>query len=544
MNKYQDKDSKAVASSATKVEKNKLSQAQRRLLLGTSVTSVAAAVWHKPLINAIVLPAHAQTSTVTAPEVPEAPAATAKVFFGSGTGTSLPKSVANTILDSLVPVADAQEVSAVTVMASLVETAVASDVYSISLLVDYGSQFTDEGFQQAQIFFSGTVAAGASGELSVTDDPCDLVKDVFGSSLSSLTVTLDSISETEAVLTANDKLVPLGTVSFAAGDGSLPSAMCTGMFVTAKSYFGEASAASQTMTGQILEALIPSAHAGASIEQSAESVMASIVQNGPNSDSFSVSVLVDIIPQTFSGFEKVQVMYSGTVTLGELGSVSATEDPCGLANELVKGALRPLSMTLNSAGQDSANFTVTDSNFISNQTFNVSMGSGTLQSAMCMEVPSPTAFAAFNFGNGATGIQSDDLVEGLAKSILDAVIPTAAADFDIGRDVFSATAVLVSGRVYKVSVQSENRSLRWTGNVTLGAGQTALGAIQIFGCPPANLLADPEVNVTIDIGRPTSMSNEPIPRVPSIFLFLTDFRVGRTLVADGSALGEPRGCRK
>ncbi len=72
-------------------------QGRRKVIVGTIAGATAAAVWHKPLLQSVVLPAHAQTS------------ATLSFFATSATATLV--SANNPILDVLIPTAYAVSTS-------------------------------------------------------------------------------------------------------------------------------------------------------------------------------------------------------------------------------------------------------------------------------------------------------------------------------------------------------------------------------------------------------------------------------------------------
>lgn len=59
---------------------------RRKILLGIGATSAMAA-WHKPLINAVVVPAHAQTSPVICPDL-IVDNVTSQALSGDGSNTS------------------------------------------------------------------------------------------------------------------------------------------------------------------------------------------------------------------------------------------------------------------------------------------------------------------------------------------------------------------------------------------------------------------------------------------------------------------------
>jgi len=83
---------------------------RRRVLVGGTLTGVAAAVWHKPLMNTISLPAHAQTSV---------PVVT-MTFFGAGVATATPITTVDSIVNALIPQAHAGDSAmAESIMASI-----------------------------------------------------------------------------------------------------------------------------------------------------------------------------------------------------------------------------------------------------------------------------------------------------------------------------------------------------------------------------------------------------------------------------------------
>lgn len=61
---------------------SKLDKSKRKALLGVAGVSVFAA-WHKPVINSVLLPAHAQTTTDTTDDTPPPPPAPMNFFAGS-----------------------------------------------------------------------------------------------------------------------------------------------------------------------------------------------------------------------------------------------------------------------------------------------------------------------------------------------------------------------------------------------------------------------------------------------------------------------------
>ncbi len=189
---------------------------RRRVLVGGSLTGAAAAIWHTPLINAIVLPAHAQTST---------PVVT-MTFFGAGVAAS-PTTAVDSIVDALFPKAHAGDAARTeSVMASIVQNEIDGDEYTVSILVNLGGNLTRR-FESIELTFSGVLTLGAEGQLAVSEDPCDLENQFFEDPVDALNVTLVSVNETQAVITLGNNFIETETVSISAGNGSLPSAMCT-----------------------------------------------------------------------------------------------------------------------------------------------------------------------------------------------------------------------------------------------------------------------------------------------------------------------------
>jgi hypothetical protein len=97
-------------------------------------------------------------------------------------------------------------------------------------------------------------------------------------------------------------------------------------------------------------------------------------------------------------------------------------------------------------------------------------GSGDLMSAMCSVAPSPTKFSSLGFSVvpiDTAAKKSPNLVDGLAKSVFDTLVPTAIAQQD-DTERYNATAVLDSGTNYVVTVQNETRGSQWSGIIPLG----------------------------------------------------------------------------
>jgi len=92
---------------------SKISIQTRRKALLSIAAGATTSIWHKPIINSVFLPAHAQASTVTTPPTPTPPTVTAGPFFGTGlsgpTITLAPKVLPKSFspIDLLIPQAHA-----------------------------------------------------------------------------------------------------------------------------------------------------------------------------------------------------------------------------------------------------------------------------------------------------------------------------------------------------------------------------------------------------------------------------------------------------
>ncbi len=263
-----------VGADKTTVDNKTLGSAQRRLLMGGSLTGVAAVMWHKPLINTIVLPAHAQTSVV----------ATALTFFGGGTAT--PKGVSSSLLNLLVPDAHATVRPVVeTVMAFIVQNEVEGTDYTVSVLIDLGKSYSDK-FEKTQLVFSGSLTLGAAAMLAVSEDPCDLANTVLGgSSVPPLSLTLNSVSEELAEISYSSELFDAGDVRIPAGSGALPMAMCVD---------------------------VPLPKAFASFDFNGPDPQAMMINN--SFEGLAQSVLNTIVPTATAG-SQISFLYSATVVL-------------------------------------------------------------------------------------------------------------------------------------------------------------------------------------------------------------------------------------
>lgn len=286
---------------------------------------------------------------------------------------------------------------------------------------------------------------------------------------------------------------------------SLPAHAQTSVPVVTMTFFGAgvATATPITTVDSIVNALIPQAHAGDSAM--AESIMASIEQNELDGDEYTVSILVDLGDNFSRRFESIELTFSGRLTLGVEGQLAVSEDPCNLENEIFEGPVDSLNVTLVSVNETQAVITLGNS-LIESATVSISAGSGSLRSAMCTEVPRTEQFAVFNFSSfGAQGNKSD-FANSIAQSIVDAIVPVAAAGVPNTIQTISATAILTnaSSNTYAVTLQSETGGFRWSGSVSTDDRSGTLMLDEGFPC--------------IELGEPEERPNivavpVPIPQV-------------------------------
>ncbi|MFT5136840.1 MAG: hypothetical protein ACI9XU_002261 [Arenicella sp.] len=178
-----------------------LNTGRRKTLLGAAAGASVIA-WHTPIINSIVLPAHAQTSGIS------------RSFFGASVTVS-PLAKANSLLNFLIPEAVAGVIlqSAEYAVAA---TPIGTDgaAFTISLFEDRGES---KEYSVVQVVYSGDVSLASGGSLSPSENPCNL-------NLKNIAVEITSITEDAIRLNLTDRRQSL---IVAAGEGKLPTPMCT-----------------------------------------------------------------------------------------------------------------------------------------------------------------------------------------------------------------------------------------------------------------------------------------------------------------------------
>jgi len=231
-----------------------LSSNKRRAALAV-IGGSSVAVWHKPLINSVILPAHAQTSNMVA-----------NSYFG----TSLPLATldsrsTSSPLDWLISSANAQvEVEPISVNISALVSRVGTtgEIFDLSVLVEGVVNESTEQF--GSVLYTGQISNGTPGILNATDNPCE-VSDI------TLAANIVSVSETELVINFPGE----GTLTIPEGTGTLSSTACSNPPPPplAQTYFIEGSGErlsdthleEQLNKRSLLDFLIPQANAGAAI---------------------------------------------------------------------------------------------------------------------------------------------------------------------------------------------------------------------------------------------------------------------------------------
>lgn len=212
-----------------------LDNSKRKIVLGAAA-GTAAAIWHKPLVEAVLLPAHAQTSD---PVV--------SVFFAAS-ATVVPVAKLDSPLDFLIPAAHATvAMTTYEYAASIEQSAPNSDTYAITLFERTLADSANAG----EVLYSGNVNASAGGNLSVVDDPCGLNPEA-------LQINIVRISESEAELSIPNRSVQL---IVPAGQGTVPSPVCVDTGLPASFYNPAASAFGDVTKSSWLDAIIPTAMA-------------------------------------------------------------------------------------------------------------------------------------------------------------------------------------------------------------------------------------------------------------------------------------------
>lgn len=254
------------------MSKDKNLKIGRRRLLAGGATGVALAAWHKPLIESVLLPAHAQTSDVSP-----------IVFSVAGVNGGPIVSQQNSILNLLIPLAYAGDLQE---QGPTAEFTIRAEDTSGDLTNFSVGLFTRvvglEGFDKVETVHEGEVSVASGGELTPTQVPCD--------ALETADIDVEIVTAESGLFSL--RLLGLDLVLDAPPvDIPLPVAECV---ATPIEDFGDFASFSEppegTIMGTLLDAVVPTAIAG-------ESVVRIIVEDLVAINTFGNSTVFEVTYQ-------------------------------------------------------------------------------------------------------------------------------------------------------------------------------------------------------------------------------------------------------
>ena len=215
---------------------NSVNLRRRATVMGAAAGASAAAVWHKPLIESIVLPAHAQTSTVI-------------TFFASA-ATTMPITKNDSLLEAIIPSAYAGDIPSMSeYTVTIVQQGAGIDSYEIGVF----ERLLEGDSNVGEILYGGTASQASGGTLGITDNPCELEQ-------GSINVEFGSISADSITLNFTNRNQ---TLMIPSGTGSLPTPMCVDTGLPEAFFNPEAPAVPMGVSkSSPLDWIISSAHAG------------------------------------------------------------------------------------------------------------------------------------------------------------------------------------------------------------------------------------------------------------------------------------------
>lgn len=192
--------------------KNKPNLTRRKALIGGTAGVAAATAWHTPILNSVVLPAHAQTSTAN--------------FFSSTTLITQNSSP----WDLLLPTANAGEGSGLGVEYTVAVSRVGEPggLYEVGVHSrTSGIPMESQIYETIEVVYKGVVSLGATDTLDVDQNPCTVKLRSF-----EVEVEADNGDSLDIMLVG-----PGLSLNVPQGEGMLPDAAC--VFAIADSYFDE-----------------------------------------------------------------------------------------------------------------------------------------------------------------------------------------------------------------------------------------------------------------------------------------------------------------
>ena len=414
---------------------------RRRAVLGAA-TGATLVAWHKPIVDTVLLPVHAQTSVVNA------------AFFGANVAAGALVKTDRSLLDYLVPeaVAGATAVSE-NYTVSVMSTNADNTSFAVGLFEDLGST---QGFDSAQVVYEGTVTTSGGGTLSPTENPCEL------EDIENISVEIADLSDDSITLNLTNRSQSLTVPE---GDGTLPSAQCVGgpeARVFSKQNFG--GSGDSTKSNSILDMVIPTANAGV-VRFSTTTYTVSAEETAAGSNSFNITVLESVenpdsqiyslAESTFSG--TVDGPGSGTLSLqsagcddaptnsinAEIVSVSDAELELRLINREVEDVLDPVSIMIDAP--------------------------------VCELIPIADSYFQAGGGNGQLQGANN------SNSILDFFIPEAHAG-GASPSEFGVLATKMGDTEYMVEILNRRGNLLRTGTLNIDGSNGTLAPIMPLTC--------------------------------------------------------------
>lgn len=175
---------------------------RRKTMIGAAVTGAALGAWHKPVIEAVILPAHAQTSTIESD------------FFATVASASVVTSTTKVLLDVLVPPAHAilatneEPVNELTFEAEAINQG--GGVFNMRIAADHQPMNGRVAPTNFRFGWDGTIGGlNTGGSLSPTGCAQNETAQITAISNTSLTLEMSYFSQTiELVLDAGSANLP------------------------------------------------------------------------------------------------------------------------------------------------------------------------------------------------------------------------------------------------------------------------------------------------------------------------------------------------
>lgn len=293
---------------------NKLNLTRRKALIGGTVGVATVTAWHKPMLDAVLLPAHAQTSIA---EVAEAG------FFGSAsTSSNVMNSSPWDILLEPAYAGNAPDVGTVfTVVVARVGEP--GGMYEVGVHTKRsGVEGQNDIYESIEVVYNGTLSLGEAGNLDVDQNPCSVKLRNF-----EVEVEADNGDSIDITFVGSGLMLNVPQA-----EGTLPDAMC--VFAIADEYFdadseGVSGSASNLTKPSFspLDLFIEPANAG--MDQELSAVL------GISAERDGTNFIVTLSD------ERASLLRRGTISaFGGSSELSVIDNPCDEEFELVTAFIR------------------------------------------------------------------------------------------------------------------------------------------------------------------------------------------------------------